>query len=168
MGLNAMRHDPQLEADLHELKRLGARRKRLASPATTFIERAPKDCYGTCRDPVKIGVFGLTCCHFFAQYEEYTNTLRLEILQRQLVDAGGERRGWAGQAVLGETPTHLSPTAERSDCPKPLSNLDHDVEEIPSLDTNGRGSAQIVSEVFMRLTRAVTGIYRWTNEHIGL
>jgi hypothetical protein len=75
--------DPQLETDLNELKRLGERRKRLAVPTTTFIERAPKECFGDCRDPVKIGVLGRTYCHFFAQYEDYTNTLRLEILQRQ-------------------------------------------------------------------------------------
>lgn len=163
-----MGHDPQLKADLQELKRLGERRKRLAVPATTFIERAPKDCYGDCKDPVKIGAFGQTCSHFFAQYEDYTNTLRLEILQRQLVDAGGDRRGRAGQAVLGETAAHLLARAERSLCPKLLSSLDRDVEEIPSLHTNGRRSARILSEVFMRLVRAVTGIWRWTGEHIGL
>ncbi len=163
-----MGHDPQLKTDLHELKRLGERRKRLAVPATTFIERAPKDCYGDCRYPVKIDVFGRTCCHFFAQYEDYTDTLRLEILQRQLVDAAGDRRGGAGQAVLGETAAHLLASAERSLCPKPLSSLDRDVEEIPSLHTNGRRSARIVSEVFMRLARAVTGIWHWTSEHIGL
>src|SRR4029077_10103386 len=157
MGLNVMGHDPQLEADLRELKRLGARRKLLALRATTFIERAPKECYGDCRDPVKIGVFGLTCCYFFAQYEDYTNTLRLEILQRQLVDAGRDRRGRAGQADLGETAMHLLARAERSDCSKPLSRLDLDVEELVSLDTNRRRSARVVSEVFMRLTRAVMG-----------
>ena len=168
MGLNAMGHDPQLEADVRELKRLGARRKLLALPATTFIERAPKECYGNCRDPVKIGVFGLTCCYFFAQYEDYTNTLRLEILQRQLVDAGTDRRGRAGQAVLGETATHLLARGKWSDCSKPLSRLDRDVKELASLDTNRRRSARIVSEVFMRLTRAVRGIWHWTSEHIGL
>jgi len=163
-----MGHDPQLEADVRELKRLAARRKLLALPATTFIERAPKECYGNCRDPVKIGVFGLTCCYFFAQFEDYTNTLRLEILQRQLVDADRDRRGRAGQAVLGETATHPLARAERSDCSKPLSRLDRDVEELALLDTNRRRSARIVSEVFMRLTRAVMGIWHWTNEHIGL
>ena len=168
MGLNAMGHDPQLEADVRELKRLGARRKLLALPATTFIERAPKECYGNCRDPVKIGVFGLTCRYSFAQYEDYTNTLRLEILQRQLVDAGTDRRGRAGQAVLGETATHLLARGKWSDCSKPLSRLDRDVKELASLDTNRRRSARIVSEVFMRLTRAVRGIWHWTSEHIGL
>lgn len=159
-----MGYDSQLEADLRELKRLGARRKLLALPATTFIERAPKDCYGDCRDPVKIGVFGLTCCHFFAQYRDYTNTLRLEILQRQLVDAGGDRRGQAGQPALDETATHLFAKV----CPKPLSSLDRHVEEFPPLDANGRRSARGISEVFMRLARAVTDIWHWTNEHIGL
>jgi len=168
MGRNAMGHDPQLEADVRELKRLAARRKLLALPATTFIERAPKECYGNCRDPVKIGVFGLTCCYFFAQFEDYTNTLRLEILQRQLVDADRDRRGRAGQAVLGETATHPLARAERSDCSKPFSRLDRDVEELALPDTNRRRSARIVSEVFMRLTRAVMGIWHWTNEHIGL
>ena len=160
--------DPQLEADRRELKRLGARRKLLALPATTFIERAPKDCYGDCRDPVKIGAFGLTCCHFFAQYKDYTNTLRLEILQRQLVDAGRDRRGQAGQAAPGETATHLFARAERLDYPIPLSSLDRDVEEIPSLGANGRRSARGISEVFLRLARAVTDIWHWTNERIGL
>jgi hypothetical protein len=46
-----MGHDPQLEADVRELKRLGARRKLLALPATTFIERAPKDATGTAETP---------------------------------------------------------------------------------------------------------------------
>jgi hypothetical protein len=160
--------DPQLAADLRELKRLGARRKLLAPPATTFIERAPMDCHGDCNDPVKIGVLGRTCCHFFAQYEDYTNTLRLEILQRQLVDARRECPERAGHAALGETAMRLFTRADRLDCQKSLSSFDREVEEIPSLDANGRRSARSVSEVFMRLARAVSDIWHWTNEHIGL
>ncbi len=166
MGLNAMGHDPQLEADLRELKRLGARRKLLAPPATTFIERAPTECHGDCREPVKIGVLGRTCCDFFAQYEDYTNTLRLEIMQRQLVDA--RRNCHARQVVLGETTADLLARAERSARPKPLPSLDRDVEEIPLSDANGRRNTRIVSELCMRLARTVMGVCRWTCEHIGL
>ena len=145
----------------------GGAEEAAGAASTTSSSVHQRNATGTA-DPVKIGVFGLTCCYFFAQYEDYTDALRLEILQRQLVDAGTDRRGRAGQAVLGETATHLLARGKWSDCSKPLSRLDRDVKELASLDTNRRRSARIVSEVFMRLTRAVRGIWHWTSEHIGL
>ena len=79
--------DFQLEAESRELNRLIALRKLLEPAAEVFTEMAPKGCHGECGDPVKIGVLGMTCCNFYAHFEHYNSTMRLELTQRNIVEA---------------------------------------------------------------------------------
>ena len=83
--------DFKLEAELRELQRLTALRKLLEPAAEIFQEMAPKGCHGECADPIKIGNLGLTCCTFYANHEHYSATLRLEMVQRNLVAAAREK-----------------------------------------------------------------------------
>jgi len=78
--------DIQLEVELRELRRLSYLRKLLELPASIFSEQAPAGCHGECHEPARIGVLGLTCCHFYEQYRRYNETLRLETLQRQVIE----------------------------------------------------------------------------------
>jgi hypothetical protein len=90
-------HDAQLETELRELARLVKTRRRLETPAAVFIEHAPKGCHGECREPMAIGVLGLTCCNLFAAYEYHSDIMRRELLQRQLVEAVRDRHWRASQ-----------------------------------------------------------------------
>lgn len=79
--------DPQLEVELRELRRLVKLRKLLEPTAQIFTDKAPKGCHGDCTHPVMFGM-GLTCCNLYPIYEYHDTTLRLETMQRQVIEVG--------------------------------------------------------------------------------
>ena len=167
MGLNAMGHDPQLEADRLKLKRLGARRKLLAPPADDFHRRLCP--YGLPRGllrAVKIGALGtdvlplLRAVRGLHQHTEAGDNAETACRERTNCHAR--------QVALSETTADLLARAERSD---PSENRSQSLSSRCRRDSlTGRKRTQEHTNR-QRVMHAASahgngGVCRWTLEHI--